>query len=118
MADDPGFILADSSEGKELAELYNLSSRIRGAFLEQTILIDVMIAGILAQYFAPDKDRQALLQSEVFSSTASTFNKNIALLAKVVSRFFSGFADQHPELFKKLERIRKFRNNLAHARLA
>jgi len=27
------------------------------------------------------------------------------------------FADQHPDLFTKLERVRKFRNKLAHARL-
>jgi hypothetical protein len=117
MQDDQRFIPADSPEGQELTDLYNLSWRIRGTFIEQTIWIDVMIAGILADYFAPDKERRTLLLSEVFSGAGSTFNKNIALLTKVVSHSFSAFAGQHPDLFTKLERIRRVRNNLAHARL-
>jgi len=81
MQDDQRFISADSPEGKELTDLHNLSWRIRGTFIEQTIWIDVLIASILAQYFAPDKNRRTLLLSEVLSGAGSTFNKNIALLA-------------------------------------
>ncbi len=85
--------------------------------MDQAIWIDVLIVDILAQYFCGDADRRAILSGEVLGGASSSFNKNIALLKKVVARSYPDFKEKCPDLFPLLERIRTFRNRLAHARV-
>jgi len=117
MANEPKVIPVDTPEGKYLNRIHDLARHVRGSFMEQAIWIDVLVADILAQYFAPDEDKRALLISEVLTGQGSTFSRNINTLRKVVSRSYASFSEEYPDFFSQLEKIRKFRNRLAHAHL-
>jgi hypothetical protein len=111
------FIPANSPEAAALNHIYALSQQIRGVFMDQTIWLDVMITDILASYFVTDPKKRALLSSDVLSGPDQTFSGRISLLQKIVNRSYKAFADEHPNLFDRLGKIRQFRNRLAHSHL-
>jgi hypothetical protein len=117
MANEPRLIPADTLEGLRLRQMYDLARDVRGSFMEQAIWIDVVVTDILAQYFAPDKDKRMLLSSDVLAGPNSSFGDRIKLLEKVVSRSYRSFAQECPNLSDRLDKIRRFRNRLAHAHL-
>lgn len=63
--DGARLIAADSPEGKRVGRVYDIARHIRGSFMEQTILIDVIIAGVLTSYFTPDEEERKVLGGEV-----------------------------------------------------
>jgi hypothetical protein len=113
----PGLIPASTPEGQQLTRLYELTKHIRGAFMDQAIMIDVIVTAILARYFAPDADKRMLLSSDVIAGPDSSFSSRIRLLQKIVSRSYSSFEQEHPAFCDHLDKIRRFRNRLAHAHL-
>ena len=97
--------------------MFEFSRNLRGAFIDQAIWIDVILTDILARYFVSDKDKRMLFNSDVLTGRDSTFSGRIDILEKVVNKSFADFKKQNTELFKKLDKIRRFRNKLAHAHL-
>jgi hypothetical protein len=85
--------------------------------MEQAIWLDVLVTDILAQYFAPHEDRRKLLSSEVLAGPHLSFSGRIKVLQKVVARSYGSFVQEHPALFERLDKIRRFRNRLAHSHL-
>jgi hypothetical protein len=113
MSNEPKMILPDSLEGKRLGRIYELSRHIRGSFMDQAIWIDVLITDILAQYFAPDVERRSIFSGDVLGG--ATLDKKISLLKKIVTRSYADFIKECPDSFPLLEKIKAYRNRLAHA---
>jgi hypothetical protein len=90
---------------------------IRGTFIDQTIWLDVLVTDILATFFCPDKERRALLSSDVLTGRDATFSGRLEILEKTASRWFPAFVACHPSLFSQLGKIRRLRNRLAHSHL-
>ena len=117
MADPSGFIPANTPEGEQLARVFNIAKHLRGAFMDQAIWIDVIVTDILAQYFVPDSGKRMLLSSDVLAGPDSSFSSRIKLLKKIISRSYSSFAQEYPDICDRLDKVRRFRNRLAHAHL-
>ena len=110
------FIPANAPEAEHLGRVYEWSVRIRGAFMDQTTWLDTIITGILVLYFTEDAKKQSVL-SEALTGRDFSFSARIELLEKVVKLSFPAFANTHNDFFTKLDKIRRFRNRLAHAQL-
>lgn len=117
MPDEYKVIPADSDEGRKLNQLHELVRNIRGACIDQAIWIDVLVTDILAQYFCPSKEKRPLLISQVLTGRDSSFSGRLDVLQKIVKRSFSDFSKRHPNFFEQLDKLRRFRNRLAHARV-
>jgi hypothetical protein len=117
MTEIPGSIGANTPDGQRLNHLYELAKHVRGAFMDQAIWIDVIVTDILAQYFAPDTNKRMLLSSDVIAGPDASFSSRIRLLQKILLRSYTSFAQEFPKLCDQLDKIRRFRNRLAHAHL-
>jgi hypothetical protein len=117
MPDEPKILPPDAPEVERLNALFAIARDIRGNFIDQAIWIDVLITDILAQYFVPDEGKRRLLSSDVLAGPDASFSGRIDILRKVVFRSYVTFKEEYPDLFDKLDKIRRFRNRLAHARL-
>jgi len=98
-------------------KLHESVREIRGRILNSVAVIDVKISEILTAYFCNDDKKRALLMSEVFSNQAYGLRTKIMLLETIVKRDFDFYIKDKDNdcLFKDLDRLRKFRNDLAHA---
>jgi len=98
-------------------KLHESVREIRGRILNSIAVIDVKISKILTAYFCNDDKKRALLMSEVFSNQAYGLRTKIKLLETIVKRDFDFYIKDKDNdcLFKDLDRLRKFRNDLAHA---
>ena len=74
------------------------------------------ITGILVLYFTEDAKKQSVL-GEALTVRDISSSARIELLEMVVKLSFPAFANTHDDLFTKLDKIRRFRNRLAHAQL-
>jgi hypothetical protein len=110
------FIPVNAPEAEHLGRVYEWSVRIRGAFMDQTIWLDTIITGILVIYFTDDAKKQSVL-GEALTGRDFSFSARLELLKKVVKLSFPAFANTHHGFFTKLDKIRRFRNRLAHAQL-
>lgn len=110
------FIPANAPEADHLGRVYEWSVRIRGTFMDQTIWLDTIITGLLVLYFTEDEKKQSVL-SEALTGRDFSFSARIELLENVVKLSFPAFVSTHLDLFTKLDKIRRFRNRLAHAQL-
>jgi len=117
MSKDEKSIPASSPDAEPLNRLHRLVLEMRGAFVDQTIWIDVLVTDLLAHYFSPDPVRRSLLHSEVLTGRDASFNGRLEVLEDVVNLSFPDFKKKYPLLFKSLSNIRRLRNRLAHAQV-
>ena len=96
-------------------KLHESVREIRGGILNSVAVIDVKISEILTAYFCNDDKKKALLMSEVFSNQAYGLRTKIKLLETIVKRDFDFYIKDNAFLFKDLDSLREFRNNVAHA---
>ena len=96
-------------------KLHESVREIRGRILNSVAVIDVKISEILTAYFCNDDKKKALLMSEVFSNQAYGLRTKTKLLETIVKRDFDFYIKDNACLFKDLDGLRKFRNDLAHA---
>jgi hypothetical protein len=98
-----------------LNALYALVREIRGASIDQTIWLDLLVTDILANFFCSDKERRAVVSSEVLTGRDATFSGRLDVLEKTTKASFPEFAATRAALFGQLGKVRRFRNRLAHA---
>ena len=96
-------------------ELHEAARQLRGRFLNSVAVIDVKIGEFLASYFCNDEKRRALFMSEITTNQSFALRTKVNLLKKIVKSEFDFYLEEYPEIFNELEKIRKFRNELAHA---
>lgn len=100
---------------RQLDRLFDLSTEIRGKFLDQAISIEMLIDDIVSRHFCPEKDRRNLLFSLV--TPELTFSTRIKILETVLERCYPNLLRKYPNLIKEVGRIRDFRNKIAHSML-
>jgi hypothetical protein len=96
-------------------KLHAAVREIRGRILNSMAVIDVNISKILSDYFCTVPDKKNLLMSEVFTSQSYGLRTKVMLLKKILERDVDFYLKDHNWLFPDLEKLRKFRNDLAHA---
>ncbi len=102
---------------KQLTQLFQLAQEIRAPFLEQAIFIEKIIEDIIAQHFCPEENRRALFFSLVINGTDLTFLSKIEILERLLQLCYPDLSGKHPKLIDELQKIRRFRNRIAHAML-
>lgn len=100
---------------KQLESLFNLSTNIRGRFLDQVIVIERLIDDIISRHFCPEDYRFHLLFSLV--ATELTFHSRIKTLKTVLECCYPELLGKHPNLIKDIKKIKEFRNKIAHSML-
>ena len=105
-------------EKKEKVEMYYaLAKEIRGTFMEQTIWIAHFMSDMIANYFCDDKKKRELLFSEVITGDDFRFSTRIALLFDILEKSHPDVLLRTKGLKDRLDKIRRFRNRLAHSHL-
>ncbi|MBQ0798886.1 MAG: hypothetical protein KBT63_06340 [Porticoccaceae bacterium] len=98
-------------------KLHATVREIRGRILNSLAVIDVNISKILSVYFSPEEHKRDLLMSEVFTSQSYGLRTKVQLLKKIISNDLDFYLEDKEWFFSDLEKLRKFRNDLAHATL-
>ena len=106
----------DDPKSQRLDALHAMMREIRGTSIDQAIWIDVLVTDMLASFFCSDKERRALLSSEVLSGRDSSFSGRLEVLERIAKKWFPEFVSKHAQTFKRLDKIRRFRNRLAQFR--
>ena len=111
-------------EDKELRSaldhMYKLATQIRGQFIDQALWMERLIEdAIVVEFFPSEADipHRFKLLSFVLSVQDLTFSTKISILKDLLKYKHKGIFDNHPGLFKKLEKILQLRNQLAHSTL-
>ena len=97
--------------------MFRLAQEIRGPFLEQAIFIEKLIEDIIAHHFCPDESRRDLFLSLVINGTDLTFSNKIAIFERLMILCYRHLLEKHEHLVDEIQKIRKFRNRIAHAML-
>jgi len=95
--------------------LHEFAAELRGKFLNGVAWIDIVLAEILAQYFCQNEKRQALFFSEIANDLR--FAAKSAVLEKILQREYPKVLASYPRLRQRLDKLRMFRNRLAHAHI-
>jgi len=102
---------------KQLEQLFQLAQHIRAPFLEQAIFIEKLIEDIIAKHFCPEEERRTLFFSLVINGTELTFSSKIDILDRLLQLCYPIVVKSYPQLINEIQKIRRFRNRVAHALL-
>lgn len=92
-----------------------IAEQMRGAFINETAWIEVLLTDIISHYFCAEKHRRMLFFTDVADSMS--FHHKTALLRKLLEHESSDLLTQNPKLPDRLDKFRDFRNILAHKHL-
>ena len=106
-----------SELGRQLKQLDELAKDIRGSILEQAIWIERLIENIIAWHFCPEEDKRYQFFSLVINGTDITFSSKIKILKKLLELYYPDLSQKYPKVTKELNKVRDFRNKIAHAML-
>ena len=101
----------------QLKHLYGLAQEIRGPILEQAIAIELLVTDIISRHFCPDDARGLELFSLVLSCTDLTFRSKTEMLDKLLRLRYPDLVKKYPKLVGEINKVRRFRNNIAHRML-
>lgn len=101
---------------KLLNQVTSIDYNVRGAFILQTVTIDYLISDILSAHFSNDPDKHNQLYSFLIMPELQ-FRTKIQVFKKIMKKYYPNLVKRFGDLFKLLEKIRKFRNRVAHAML-
>ncbi|GAH13880.1 unnamed protein product, partial [marine sediment metagenome] len=102
-------------KSQQIDHLYDVSKEIRGRFLDQAIPIEMLIDDIISWHFCPEDTRQSLFFSLV--SPKLTFSNKIKILETILQIYYPDLVKKHQNLIKEINKIRDFRNRIAHSLL-
>jgi hypothetical protein len=107
----------DNELDRQLVQLFELAQRIRAPFLELAISIEKVIEDIIAQHFCPEENRRILFFSLVINGTDLTFSSKIRILERLLELCYPDIIKKYPKLIDEIQKVRRFRNRIAHAML-
>jgi len=106
-----------TAHGKELQTAFELSAEIRGKFLDLVLFAEAAISDIIARHFCPDDEEHMLFFSVVMSDPDLKFSTKIQMLEQLLRLRYSDILTQQTDLIDDLDRVRLWRNRLAHSHL-
>ena len=95
--------------------MHEVARRMRGAFIEGSAWIEVLLTDIISHYFVSEKHRRLLFFSDV--ADAMSLYQKTTLLRKIFEHEFPELLVEYPKLSQRLSKFREFRNLLAHNHL-
>lgn len=111
--------LTDKSddEEKQIDKQYQLDREIRGSILEQAITIEGFVEDIIAIHFCPDLERRYLLHSLIISVPHLGFPSKVKILEGLLRICYPDLLQKFPKGIDELDKVRRFRNRIAHSAL-
>jgi hypothetical protein len=100
---------------RELKAVSDLSAEIRGRFLDLAIWVEVILCDIIARHFCPDEDRYSLFYSLIMNDPGLTFSTKSRVFKNTLEHCYPHLLDAHPHVIRQLEKMRRYRNRLAHS---
>jgi len=88
----------------------------RGRVLNTAAVIERDIALIIAHYFCTD-EKKLFFFSEVATSHFFSFRSKIMILKKILKKDYQFFLENCPNLLGNLEKVKNYRNVIAHSTL-
>jgi len=100
---------------KQMGFVLKFDEKTRGAYLFQAIWIDTLLNQIIACHFcSTDYKKQGMLTGLILNEL--TFSSKIRYFLRILESY-PEIASKHPNIKKKLENVREFRNKVAHSKL-
>jgi hypothetical protein len=87
---------------------------IRGFYITDTILIERVIDGYLAQYFCKTQYRQKEILELILSTESMPFERKRQILKVILNKHHPNIEKEYPNLFPYLVKIIEQRNIFAH----
>jgi len=106
-----------SDEEKQIDKQYQLDREIRGSILEQAITIEGFVEDIIATHFCPDLERRYLLHSLIISTPHLGFPSKVKILKGLLRICYPDLLQNFPDVIDELDKVRRFRNRIAHSAL-
>jgi len=103
-------------EERQLAaqKIHEVAREMRGRFLNYVAMIEHEIGHILTNYFCTsNEDKKELFFDKI--ATSLSLQKKGAILFDIIEKDHPNYWNEYKEVFRKLEEIRTFRNQLAHS---
>jgi uncharacterized Fe-S cluster-containing protein len=100
---------------KRFNRITKLDHQIRAPFIVDAIIIDGLVSDIIASHFCDDTSNREELFSLVLNGGEISFSQKIGMLSRIMKKHYPNMLRQAPKLIDTLEKIRKFRNRMAHA---
>ena len=88
---------------------------LRGRYLSFTSVLETMLSEIITKYFCNNDQRKGLFFTEIANGQAMSFSIKINILSKIIKKDYRDILLKYPDIIKRLNVIRDFRNKLAHA---
>lgn len=110
-------VLMNNPVLRHLMQIKEKSIDIRGRFLGEAIDIESLIESIISCHFCPDEDRSRLFESLIMNNTDFTFSSKIKILEKLLKKYYEDLFDRYPKIINDANKIRRFRNRIAHTGL-
>lgn len=101
---------------KHLRRTLEYDRLVRSELLHKAIVIDGVIAKIIAWHFCHNENDHPLFFS-VFDIGELSFSKKIRMLNKLLKFYYSDLHEKYSEELKKLDKFRELRNKFAHSEL-
>ncbi len=83
----------------------------------QAIAIELLVGDIISRHFCPEEERHSLLFSLVINETDLTFSSKINIFSQLLQLKYPDLLNRYPKVIDDLEKVRRFRNRIAHAML-
>lgn len=110
--------LIESLLKKEYVQLlFDHDRVVRSHIIYEATDIDGMIADMIASHFCADQEKHLSFKGLMFNTAEVSFSKKIEILGKLLKSHYSDILKDIPGLIKKLNSLRKSRNEFAHAEL-
>jgi hypothetical protein len=110
--------LSSGERQEKVAKVMKLDTIIRGAYITQVIPIEGLVKDIISYHFCSDEDRRKEFVSLILNGSRDyTFASGIEILEKLLDIHYQDLTKRYPKLLNDLDKIRRFRNLLAHSML-
>ena len=99
----------------QISKHFELDYKIRGSYLVQAITIESILSDIIGHYFCQNQKRFGKFIGLVMNKSGITFASKIKIFGEILKYDYPEIYKKHKKLFDMLEKVRDFRNLLAHS---
>ena len=102
---------------KKIKLLMEIDKNFRAPFILHAIVIEQMVGEIISRHFCSDEKKREEFFASILNGGDITFHEKTQILHGILKRNYSTALKQYPKLIGRLDKVRRFRNRLAHAAL-
>jgi hypothetical protein len=102
---------------KKLKDVMSLDMTGRGTYLAHVVPIEQIVKDIISQHFCMEEKRRLQLVLLVLNGRDFTFSSAIEILEKILKTSYPEVLKKYHTVHRELDKIRRFRNVMAHSEL-